>query len=145
MPMSGVDIKQRFVEAIRRRAVDDRYIDRNEEREILQIALQLGISRDDAHADLARVCGESGYLLETDIFRQIQGRIADTAGKDGRIGRRGFEQLVSEARDAVQGRQADREVRRLVVTAIEDTPTARVRTGWLRNWFKAEKKLLGMA
>jgi hypothetical protein len=143
--MSGVNIKDRFVEAIRRRAVDDRYIDRNEEREILQIALQLGMPRDAARADLTRVCGESGYVLESDVVRRVRDRFPDAAGRDGRIDRTGFERLVAEAREFAQGRQPDREVRRLVITAIEDTPTARVRTGWLRNWYKSIKKELGMA
>ena len=42
--MSIDDIKKRFVNEIKLRAYDDKYIDKNEEREILQIAIQLGVS-----------------------------------------------------------------------------------------------------
>ena len=34
------EVKRQFVEQVKLRAYDDKYIDKNEEREILQIALQ---------------------------------------------------------------------------------------------------------
>jgi hypothetical protein len=144
MRMTGVNIKERFADAIRRRGGDDRYIDRNEEREIVQIALQLGMTRDAAHADLARACADSGYVLETDIANLVRGRFGAVTGRDGRIDRRGFDELVAAARQAADGRQSDRELRRLVVTAIEDEPAVRVRRGWLRDWYKGVKRELGM-
>src|SRR5436305_5207154 len=49
-------VKKRFVEEVKLRAFDDKYIDKNEEREILQIALQQGIGVDGARAALAQVC-----------------------------------------------------------------------------------------
>ena len=47
--MSIDDVKKRFVSEIKLRAYDDKYIDKGEEREILQIAIQLGVSID-SHA-----------------------------------------------------------------------------------------------
>ena len=46
--MSLDEIKKRFVNEIKLRAYDDQYVDRDEEREILQIAVQLGVG-DRAH------------------------------------------------------------------------------------------------
>ena len=37
------EVKKRFVEEVKLRAYDDKYIDKNEEREILQIAIQQGV------------------------------------------------------------------------------------------------------
>ena len=50
--MSEDEIKKRFVSEIELRGYDDKYIDRNEEREILQIAIQLGVSIDSARLAL---------------------------------------------------------------------------------------------
>jgi hypothetical protein len=40
------EVKKRFVEEVKLRAYDDKYVDRKEEREILQIAIQNNISID---------------------------------------------------------------------------------------------------
>src|SRR5215212_4954900 len=59
--MSIDDIKKRFTNEIKLRAYDDKYIDKGEEREILQIAIQLGVNIDSARGALASVCEDSNY------------------------------------------------------------------------------------
>ena len=66
------DVKKRFVEEVKLRAYDDKYIDKNEEREILQIALSGGITVDSARAALAQVCESNGYVLETVALRAVK-------------------------------------------------------------------------
>ena len=44
--MSLDEVKRQFVEQVKLRAYDDKYIDKNEEREILQIALTQGVTVD---------------------------------------------------------------------------------------------------
>src|SRR5207253_159098 len=65
MTMSLDDVKKRFVEEVKLRAYDDKYIDKNEEREILQIAIQQGIGVDPARAALVQVCDSQGYVMES--------------------------------------------------------------------------------
>ena len=48
--MSPDDIKKRIVNEIKARGYDDSYIDKNEEREIVQIAIQLGVTVESALA-----------------------------------------------------------------------------------------------
>ena len=47
------EVKKRFVEEVKLRAYDDKYIDKNEEREILQIAIQQGVGVDSGRSALA--------------------------------------------------------------------------------------------
>ena len=54
--MSIEAIKKRFVDEIKLRAYDDKYVDKNEEREILQIAIAEGIGIDSARQALGQVC-----------------------------------------------------------------------------------------
>jgi hypothetical protein len=144
MQTTGQNIKERFVEAIRHRAVDDRYIDQNEEREIVQIALEVGMSRDAAHAELAQVCSENGYILETDIARVLRKRLDDVVGRDGMIHSRGFHTLFTVAQEMAGGRQSDRHLKRLVLTVIEDEPTVRIHSRWPWNWHKSLRRELGL-
>jgi hypothetical protein len=72
MAMSLDEIKRQFVEQVKLRAYDDKYIDKTEEREILQLALQHGVTVDSARAALAQVCEANGYILESRILTDIK-------------------------------------------------------------------------
>ena len=74
--MSIDDIKKRFVDEIKLRAYDDKYIDKIEEREILQIAIQLGVSIDSARPALFQVCKENDFVVESVIIKLIKDQFA---------------------------------------------------------------------
>src|SRR5215211_5511848 len=61
------EVKRQFVEQVKLRAYDDKYIDKAEEREILQMALQQGVTVDSARQALAQVCEANGYVLESRV------------------------------------------------------------------------------
>src|SRR5882762_9262734 len=89
--VSPDDIKQRIVNEIKARAYDDKYVDRGEEREIVQIAIQLGVTVEAALAALAQVCDESGYVLESRLVKQIKDQVGTAAGNDGMVDRAEFD------------------------------------------------------
>ena len=140
--MSPDEIKTRIVEEIKARAYDDKYIDRNEEREIVRLAIELGVTVESALAALNQVCDEYDYLLESRVTRQIAERLA-TAG-DGKMDRREFDAVFGDAKRVVVGKKTDREVKRMVVSVMEATGHNRVKTGWFNNWYAALKKDLGV-
>jgi hypothetical protein len=139
-PMTADDVKAKLLKEIHLRGYDDHYIDRNEEREILQIALQLGESYDAARADMTAVCASSGYVLESGVVRALGERVKQA----GVIDRAAFEQIVSDGVQLVQGKKTDRDVRALLVTVVDDTATVRVKRGWFGDWYKSLKKELGL-
>lgn len=143
--MTTDDVKNRLVEEIHLRGYDDKYIDRNEEREILQIAIQLGVAVEAARADLAVVCASEGYIQESAVVRAMREQLAAVAGKGGRVDRGGFERVLVDAVRRVQGKKTDREVKKMLVTVMEDTGQNRVKAGWFRNWYKAVKREVGVA
>src|SRR5262245_27901191 len=98
--MSSETIQARFVDEIKLRAYDDRYIDKNEEREILQIAIQQGIGIDTARADLARVCQDNGYVLESTLMTQIRAQAEAAVAAAGHLDREAFDRIFAEARMA---------------------------------------------
>jgi hypothetical protein len=143
--MSLDDIKRRFVDEIKLRAYDDKYVDSNEEREILQLAIQQGISIDSARNALAQVCEMNGYVLESSIKRMIKQDLEAAAGDDGRIDEKEFNTIFLKAKNQMAGKKNDNQIKKMIVELMEDTGNTKVKTGWFSNWYTALKKDLGMA
>lgn len=143
--MTVDEIKKRFVNEIKLRAYDDKYIDRNEEREILQIAIQLGVTVDSARVALVQVCEEHDYVIETLVLRQIKEQVETAAGNDGMVDQKEFDLIFQNVKRKVRGKKNDREVKRMIVTVMEETGNNKVKKGWFSNWYAALKQDLGMA
>ena len=143
--MSIEDVKKRFIDEIKLRAYDDKYIDKNEEREILQIAIQQGITIDSARSALGTVCDSQGFVLESALHKLIRDQIEAAAGNDGKIDQKEFELIFANANRAVQGRKNDREVKMMIVTLMEDTGNNKIKTGWFGDWYANVKRELGMS
>jgi DNA-directed RNA polymerase beta subunit len=142
--MSLEDVKKRFVEEVKLRAYDDRYIDKNEEREILQIAIQQGITVDSARAALAQVCDANEYVLETRVVSQIKDLIDTFANNDGKIDEKEFHDAVTTCKKACKGKRNDIQCKKMVVEVIEENQF-KTSKGWFSSWYDAVKKDVGMA
>jgi len=142
--MSIEEVKKRFVNEIKLRAYDDKYVDRNEEREILQIAIQLGVSIDSARSALVQVCDDAGYILESNIIKMMKDNVEAAAGDDGKIDQKEFDMIFSQAKKAMQGKKNDVQIKKMIVTVMEDTGNTKVKTGWFSDWYTTLKKDLGM-
>ena len=143
--MAIEEVKKRFVNEIKLRAYEDKYVDRNEEREILQIAIQLGVNIDSARGALAQVCDDNGYVLESTVIRSIKDQVEAAAGDDGKVDQKEFDMIFATVKKSVQGKKTDRDVKKMIVTVMEDTGNTKVKTGWFSEWYAAMKKDLGMA
>src|SRR5438876_1320145 len=89
------EVKKRFVEEVKLRAYDDKYIDKNEEREILQIAIQQGVTVDSARSALAQVCESNGYVMESRVISEVKDLIDTVASNDGKIDEKEFNDAVT--------------------------------------------------
>src|SRR5438067_12317791 len=105
--MSLDEVKRQFVEQVKLRAYDDKYIDKNEEREILQLALQQGVTVDSARAALAQVCENLGYVLESKALSNVKEVIETFAGNDGHIDEKEFKDAVTSMHMQTQGMKND--------------------------------------
>jgi hypothetical protein len=142
--MSLDDVKRQFVEQVKLRAYDDKYIDKNEEREILQIALQQGVTVDSARAALAQVCENNNYVLESRVLSQLKDLIDTFASNDGKIDEKEFTDTVTTCKKATQGKKTDVQCKRMVLEIIEEN-SFKVKTGMFSNWYARAKKEVGMA
>jgi hypothetical protein len=142
--MSIDDVKKRFVNEIKLRAYDDKYIDKTEEREILQIAIQLGVNIDSARSALVSVCEDHSYVLESVILKSVKDQIETAAGNDGKVDQKEFDLIFQNAKRQMNGKKNDRELKKMIVTVMEETGNNKVKTGWFSDWYTALKRDLGM-
>jgi len=137
------DVKKRFVEEIKLRAYDDRYVDRKEEREILQIAIQAGITVDSARAALAQVCEAQDYVLESKVLAQLKDILDTSAGNDGKVDEKEFNDAVLNCKKWTKGKKNDQACKRMVVEIILEN-TYKTSKGWFSSWFDNVKKEVGL-
>ena len=142
--MSLDEVKRQFVEQVKLRAYDDKYIDKNEEREILQIALQQGVTVDSARAALAQVCETNGYVLESRVLADVKDLVETFASNDGKIDEKEFNDAVTTCKKKMQGKKNDIQVKRMVIEIIEDNGY-KTKTGMFSNWYAKVKKEVGVA
>jgi hypothetical protein len=137
------DIKKRFVEEVKLRAYDDKYIDRKEEREILQIALQNGISVDSARAALAQVCEAQDYVLESKVLIQLKDILDTSASNDGKIDEKEFNDAVLNCKKWTKGKKTDVQCKKMVIEIIDEA-SWKTSKGWFSDWFSRIKKEVGV-
>ena len=142
--MSLDDVKKRFVEEVKLRAYDDKYIDKNEEREILQIALQQGVTVDSARAALAQVCEANGYVLESSALKAVKELIDIQAGNDGKIDEKEYKDAVALLKIKTNNKKNDIQCKRMVLELIEEGGF-KTTTGWFSSWYAAARKEAGLA
>jgi hypothetical protein len=142
--MSLDDVKREFVEQVKLRAQDDQYIDTTEEGEILQLALQRGVTADSARAALAEVCESHGYVLERRVMADVKHLIQASACNDGKIDEKEFHDAVTTCKQKMQGKKNDTQIKRMIVELIEDNALP-VKTGLFTNWYARVKKEVGIA
>lgn len=142
--MSLDDVKKKFVEQVKLRAYDDKYVDKQEEREILQIALQEGITVDSARAALAQVCESQGYILESKVLMDVRDLLQIFNDGDGKIDQKEFQDAVAKLKKGVDGKKSDIQCKRMVIEIIEEN-AYKVKTGMFSNWYAKTKKEVGLA
>jgi hypothetical protein len=137
-------VKQRFEQEVKARGYRDQYIDENEEREIIQIAIQQGCTTDSAVATLAMVCERLSYVLESKVLDQVKDLLDTFASNDGKVDEKEFNDAVSVCKKATKGKKNDVQCKKMVVKIIEDQ-NYKVKTGLFSNWYKNVKRDIGMA
>jgi hypothetical protein len=137
------DVKKRFVEEVKLRAYDDKYIDRKEEREILQIAIESGITVDSARAALAQVCEAQDYVLESKVLTQLKDILDTSASNDGKVDEKEFNDAVLNCKKWTKGKKTDNECKKMAVEIVLEK-SYKTTHGWFSSWFDKVKKDVGL-
>ena len=140
------DIRTRFVNEIKLRAFDDQYVDRKEEKEILQIAISLNVDIDTARMALVQACRMENYALESEIISEMKAQLHGAAGDDGKVDESEFNMIVNTMNAKINGRGdiKIKDIKRMILEEM-DKSGFDVKTGFFSNWYKAARKEVGLA
>lgn len=138
-------IKNDLIDAIRQRGKSDSYIDRSEEREILQFALQKGLMLDQGHQILLEVCDQSNYIMESHLLEEILVQIKSVVKGGNGLTEKYFFELTKLLLLNSQGYLQPQNAQEMIIALIEDNGFE-IETGFFgNNWFLKIKKSLKLA
>jgi hypothetical protein len=143
MKLGTEELTKRFLDEIKLRAYDDKYIDRREEREILQYAISAGIDFDVAHQSFLEACRQKGFLVESMLLTQVREELQAHQKQASVLQEHAVRSAISSLHQMVQGALSLTDCVRLVVEIVECS-NLRVQKGWFSNWFANLKKEAGL-
>ncbi|GEM_PF-235794 len=132
-------ISNQLIEVIRQRGKNDLFIDRDEEREVLQFALQKGMILDQAHQILCEVCKRNDYLLESHLLEEVVQRIKSLVKSGSSISEKIFIEFVANLTEMSKGYLTLEKSQKMIIAIIEENGFL-VTTGFFSDWFQKLKK-----
>lgn len=143
MKLGTEELTKRFLDEIKLRAYEDKYIDRREEREILQYAISAGIDLEVARQSLLEACRQKGFLVESSLLAQTRDELQACQKQTNQLNKEQVNSIISSLHQQVQGAISHTDCIRLIVEIIE-CGNFRVQKGWFSNWFAELKKEAGL-
>lgn len=111
--MSIEEIKRNFLEHVKLRGYDDKFIDAAEERKILEFGIQQGISLDQGRALLIQVAIEQGYAVES-LAEMKAKEVLEQFANDGQVDKKEFDDAVAIVKKTMRGNLSDDACRKKV-------------------------------
>ncbi|MBC6456004.1 MAG: hypothetical protein GDA43_24835 [Hormoscilla sp. SP5CHS1] len=111
-------------------------IDRQEEREIMEFAVNQGLTVDEGLAILVRVCQERNYTLERDIETRAFEVLTQFATNDGKIDKKFFFDAVGIMQNMSKGKLSEVQCQKKAKQIVLDN-NWQIKTGLFGpDWFK---------
>lgn len=88
------DIQWKFGEHIKLRGFDDQYIDRLEEKEILQTGIEMGLSFEQAYQQLKQISNHLEYILESELILKIEELITKFLARHKSVNQKQFNDIA---------------------------------------------------
>ena len=91
----SADVKKAFIDYIMLQVFDDKYIDRQEEKKILEEGIKKGISVEEGLAIMRQVATEKGLALEREAEERAKEMLERFAANDGKVDKKEFEDTLA--------------------------------------------------
>jgi len=118
MPVSE-QIRKQFVEFITLQAFDDKYIDRQEEKRILEVGIKNEISIEESLSIIRQVAAQKGLVVERDAEERAK-EFLEKAALDGKVDKKEFEGAVAQLKTASKGKIPEPEIKKRLKQMMED-------------------------
>ncbi len=127
----------KFVEHIKLQVFDDKYIDRQEEKHILEEGIKMGIGVEKGLAIIRQVATEKGYGLEREIEEQAK-KLLQRFAADGKVDRKEFDDAFEMFKQETNGKLKDDEIKRRLKQIMLDNGWQAKEGGLFgAKWFSA--------
>jgi hypothetical protein len=113
-------IKSQFIEYIALQAFDDQYIDRQEEKRILEVGVKNGMSVDESLSLIRQVSLQKGLVIERDAEEQAKEFLEKAATNDGKVTKKEFGDTVALFKKASKGKIPEHEMKLRLKRMMED-------------------------
>jgi hypothetical protein len=129
-------IRKQFVEYIMLQVFDDQYIDRQEEKNILEAGIKIGIGIDEGLVIIRQVASEKSLVVERDVEERAKEVLEQFALNDGVIDKKEFEKTVTLFKSSSHGKVPEHAIKKRLKQMIL-TQGWKVKEGGLfgSKWF----------
>ena len=135
--------KKRFAEFVKAHGFDDGFIDREEEKRILQEGVaRFGIGFTDGQAIMLGVASAFDYSIERNAESHIRELLTHYAGRSGKISRNDFNDCVAVYKVLSKGTVTEHDIKRRLKAIMEEKGWRPRPTGLLlrtRKWYREIK------
>jgi Ca2+-binding EF-hand superfamily protein len=131
-------VKKQFIDFITLQIYDDQYIDREEEKQIIEEGIKKGISVEESLAIMRQLSQERGWVHERDAEERAKEMLEISTADDGKIDKKEFEQAVEAFRKHSKGKIPEPEMKRRLKKIVEDNGWKAKEGGLFGSkWFSA--------
>jgi hypothetical protein len=129
---------QQFIEFIKLKVFDDGYIDRQEEKSILEEGVKRGIGVESGIAVIRQVCQDHGYVLERATDERAKEILHRFSANDGQVDKKEFEDAVALYKSDSKGKVKDGDIRKRLKQLMLDNGWKAKEGGFFgTKWFSA--------
>jgi len=114
------DVKKQFVNYILLQVFDDQYIDRTEEKKILEEGIKKCLGVDEGLAIIRQVAMEKCLALERDAEESAKEMLARFSSNDGKVDKKEFEDALAIYQSASKGKIPEPELKRRLKKMMEE-------------------------
>lgn len=112
-------IRKQFMEFISLQAFDDQYIDRQEEKRILEVGVKNGISIEESLSLIREVASQKNLVVERDAEDRAK-EFLEKAASDGKVDKKEFEDAVALFKKATKGKVTGLEIKKRLKGMMEE-------------------------
>jgi len=129
-------VRKQIVDYIMLQVYDDQYIDRQEERKILEMGIKKGLTVDDGLSLIQQLASEKGLVIEREAEEKAQVVLEQFATNDGVVDKKEFENALSLFKKASKGKIPEPELKRRLKSMMQENDWKAKEGGLFgKKWF----------
>jgi len=114
------NIRSQFVEFIALQGFDDQFIDKTEEKRIIEVGVKNGMTVEESLLLIRQVAKQKGLVIERDAEERAK-EVLQKAANDGQISKKEFEEALAAFKTIIQGKIREPEIKQRLKQMILDS------------------------